>query len=823
MAKSCASQWSRHPSIPEPIWEHLCALIDASNGKQVCERMTATGKCKVSHTLMSLVLHGKRGMSAPFRAALLTAYPMPEEAKKPEVQTVEYYGRGLQNPESIWLNEVTAEVTDRVHEAKVARAKRTEMDRLGMCLEYRALSDCLLSSSSLDVSELLIPEPVEGQSVEMLTAIRRVRDIIAESTDRQSRMDPKQSSDLYRRHSTSREAWRSKVERLIKSDDPEQLAKCQTWVANRDALCSVMRDDTMNRANVIAALGDNPFERDLRKALEGIRSITFPCVEFQDDIIGFFETVLGEEPWTVSGDEDDQRSFLVAVQKNKRTVCTSGRGAGKTRGVAGICLWRYCSWEDGRVVITNFTGNQLKAQDWAEIHRLLAQSGICLTCRKAGVTQRPCPHSQIIDFAKASEDPNEGIWSADRERFIIGVTGRAVMSLGGWHGIHLMIICDEFSGVTNEMMNAWRGNIAGDGNKFLGAGNPLDGPGNPMYEYVNTEVTRKLFGIKVIVLSAETAAKTGLPYLPSMSECEIAAYEDESLERKSPIFMINWLGQYPTRDELAVYRAGDIIRAQKWEHYEATPALGPLVIAIDPSGESGLNDDACIGVLRGLKLLEKRVERGLSFDGYLTIVEGFIEKYRNSVNEVAIVGVDADGVGQKVIIRLDNYLHTKRLEEHDKVRFEIVPVYFGQIAPSSLKYDLVADEAHAHLSNWLSKGGTFEADAKLADEMKHTRWTPVRRKRGEIWYDNLLSSTRKFGDRSYHQLLHRSPDRLDMLRVYAYVSFMRELAPFVEERSQQEDADAASSAATQPTASTWLQNVATYRQQQMQRIAKGRR
>jgi hypothetical protein len=115
-------------------------------------------------------------------------------------------------------------------------------------------------------------------------------------------------------------------------------------------------------------------------------------------------------------------------------------------------------------------------------------------------------------------------------------------------------------------------------------------------------------------------------------------------------------------------------------------------------------------------------------------------------------------------------------------------VYLGQDAPDKFRYDLVGDEAHAHVARWLQHGGAFHEDLKLQQEMKCTRWTPVRRKRGEREVE-VLSATRKDGPKGYRAMIHRSPDRLDMLRVFAYAAYMRDALPMPDERSEAEKVD----------------------------------
>lgn len=768
MTPEAVSVWREHV-------ERLCKQYRAVNvGK-------AAG---VGQSRLSEFRSGKWDGSQAFFDRLGAVYPLPE-AKAPVARGVRGTTKTQEgHDETVWLQNAKAEVLALEHAAEVAQSNLDEIDELISSTEYQAMRTVVLDATRLtEVQSVLQAVPESGPSLDFTSSIQRLRSIESESRTRQAAINAQDDSGSFYTHAAFQRSIRVKVEKLNSTRTTEELLQSRAWRMSIRSLCAIYQPEPDERLTVMHALAkteDNSFCESLLKELSKVRSITFPCVQFQGDPVGFVQTILGEDPWTVEG-EEDQITLLLAVRDHKRVVAPSARGVGKTKAVAWLSWWRYCCWYDGRVCLSNFTGNQLRSQDWAELDRCRQGSGICLACRKAGVVERPCQHSQVID-CNWSETPTKGVWSDDKQRFIIGITGKETEALGGYHGEHLLVICDEFSGLTYELFNAWRGNITGPECRFLGPGNPLDGPGSPMYDAVNDERIKAIWNWVVVCLSAEVACKTGLPYLPAANEIEALAQEDER-GKENPIYMINAQGRYPTIDEQCIYQAAQIIKAQDWENYAATPAKGALVIAIDPSGESGMGDDAVIGAIRGLKVLEKMVGRGWSLEDYLDKVIDLIVKYRENQNEVAIVGIDADGVGSKVLTRLDNYLVTKRLRPHEKVNFELVPVYFGQDAPDCLKYDQVRDEAAAHLNRWLKRGGVFQADLKLQQEMQIAKWYPVRRKRHgrEI---EVLSATRKDGPNGFRTIIHRSPDRWDMLRVFAYAAFMRDALVVTDERTE---------------------------------------
>ena len=764
--------------------ERLATLCDRWGIATVA---TAMG---VSRTAASLVRNGKRPPSADFLARLARAYPVAEqEAPSPRRGSSDL----KTNPEVAWLSRALATVADCTGVIESHVGALNEIDRLVGHMQYQAMRSCVLGACTHpELRSVLLEPPTSGPAVEISKSLATMRELLPESVERQTSIDPDVQSELYRRHSQFRRSTARVIEKYERRDEPEDLMRTGAWASTETTVCELLKPLPHDRLLVIGALtGSGPFADRLARSLECVRSISFPCTEFQNDPVGFVRTILGEDPWEdPDGTDDDQVTLLESVRDHKRTVGPSARGVGKTKGVGWLSWWRYCCWEDGRVCVSNFTGVQLRTQDWAEILRCLSRSGICLDCRRAGVTARPCPHSQVID-AEPCETPTKGIWSDDKERFIIGITGKEATSLGGYHGIHILVICDEFSGLSYELFNAWKGNIAGPEARFFGPGNCLDSAEHPMWDAVNDEKTRALYGWNVVNLSGEVAARTKLPYLPDAAELKADELSDDR-GRENPIYLINNRGLYPKFDELCIYQPQHILRSQDVDNYSATEARGRLVIPIDPAGESGEGDEACAGAVRGFKLLEKRVGRAWTKEDYLDLVIELIERHREHRNEVAIVAVDADGVGHKVVNRLEDYLATTRLAAHEKVLFEVVPVYFGQQAPAKFDFELVGDEAHYHLARWLARGGAVPHDDKLRQEMNHSKWYFVRRRVDGVWYDSIRSATRKDGPEGYRKVLHRSPDRLDMLRVFAYAAYMHHAFPVAEDTTEAEQQDAES-------------------------------
>ena len=753
----------------------------------------------IDKATMSLTLHGSRPFSKGpngTHARFFEKYPIPpdfeppSEAKPAGPRTS---AGDRQNPESVWINTNQAHTTDLCRVAEDAKLQRDEVDRLVSHEEYQQMRSAVLQCAPANVATVLLAPPELGPCVAMRRALDSVRESIAESERRQGTIDPAKSSELYRRHSSYREALRRKIEKLERGDDVDDLMATGAWSSTLTALRAMFRGHAEDRAQCIAVLGGlprNTFASRVSEMLSNIRDVEWPSNAFLEDPVGFVRTYLGDDPW--GDDEHGQVAMLKAFVANQLTVVPSGRDGGKTRCVAWLCIGWFTT-PQGRVCLSNFTGAQLYTQDWAEILRCLSRSGICYDCRQAGVTKRPCPHSQVIP-ERPSEDPVKGLWSDDRERYIVGITGKETTSLGGYHGERLAVVCDEFSGLNYGQFNAWKGNFAAAGCKFIGPGNCLDGPGSPMHDAVQDKRIQNIYGWKVVHINVEDLLPYKFPWAPSEQMIRAQQLEDDR-GRDNPLYMINVRGEYPTIQEDCIYSIQDVIRAQEPEIYAAVVPSGQLIISFDPA-KSSQGDESVLAATRGLKVLEFVKWRGTgsrpasTFDDLA--LEKIIDLYRahSGPAEQALLAIDADGVGANIIRRVYDYLDTARIPASEKIRVEVLPVYFGHEAVQKFDYQFIGDEAHVYLAKWLRNGGVFPVDRRLEQEMQYSRWfrQSVIRNDRQLY---VARATRKIGTQSYQELIHRSPDTLDALRVMAVAAYMRDILPIPETVSQEAKQDIA--------------------------------
>ena len=784
MARSARSQWVSHLRNNPREWRWLCHVVELHSARAVCAR---TG---ISEPVMSYVLHGDspkgRSMNAgTFRPKLFAEYPIPDDFEPVTVTPLDpgKYGQDFnRNEDRVWLGISQGDTISWTRKGEEARDQRSDADVLLSHETFQQVAAQVREATSLDLSSILLPSPTEGPCIEMLECVRLIDGNIAEANKRWKLIEADKHSDLYRGYSAHIETLTKKREKLLKFDDPSDIVKGEAWRWFEAELVHAVRDETEARLAILEKLRPNidAFSKRIIATLELVRSLSFPCERYQRDPVAFCREILGVEP------HFKQIELLEAIRDGKRIVAPSGGGLGKTTCVGWVVWWWVCCFEDGAVTVSNFTGNQLFTQDWFEIKKAFNGSGICLECRKAGITQRPCQHSQIID----GQIKSRGWESDDGLRRVILVTGDVQTALGGYHSAHLLVICDEFSGLEQEMYEAWRRNVTPAGCKFFGPGNPLRSYG-PMYDAVEDEKIRKMYDWRVVRFDGEELCKLGLPYLPDANELKIQAMEDPILGRENPSYMINVRGLYPKYDQLAIYKMEDILRAQNRENYAKTLAVGKLVITLDPARPEGHGDLGVFAVTRGQKCLRFEKGRGWSEDQCLQLLLDLIVEYSDGT-EIVLVGVDADGIGASIVRRFTDYLYSTAIPEHTKARFEVIPVHFGAMAPSLLNYELVRDEAHAKLRDWQLFGGVWPVDPHLQQEMHYSRWQNVYRDRGGVLKRLLLTSTKKegVGKETYQHLLHRSPDTLDAMLLFAFVAYMYNALATAPEMSEAAQLDA---------------------------------
>lgn len=495
------------------------------------------------------------------------------------------------------------------------------------------------------------------------------------------------------------------------------------------------------------------FGRAAREALDGLSEISFPCTQYQDDILGFAQDVLGYRPCytldelvAIRDDEDargvpeherqpclwpKQVEILVAIQEavrsdaEKRVAVSSGHKISKSHTAAVAGLWFYSSFPDAKVVLTSTTYHQVQTILWDELRRTRHRSKVVI----------PGDMHQLAASGFVSDD----------FRTARGFTAREPEAVAGISGKNLLFILDEASGIPDSIHEAVGGNMAG-GAALVMFSNPTRTVGT-FFDAFNS---KKDFFVRFEVSSEETPnAITGRRLIPGLAT---RAYIEEMREEwgeDSPFYLIRIKGKHVLADDAKPFSVATIAAAEAAWHDASV--VGRLQIGIDPAGAGIGGDESGFAIRRGFKALRVYGRNGLSEDGILTELDGIIRENRVGDEEI-VVSIDREGpIGYGV------YSKARAKYERDQaVRILGVRASDKAIRRPDL-YDRVRDELWGNLEAWIKGGGSIPTDTKLEKDLSVIEWSTT--------LSGRLKATPKDEIRT---LLKRSPDRGDALALAAW-------------------------------------------------------
>lgn len=489
-----------------------------------------------------------------------------------------------------------------------------------------------------------------------------------------------------------------------------------------------------------------------REARKLARAIRWPSARYRSDPVGFFRDILGIEPWST------QREVLESVRDNPRTTWKSGHRVSKSNTASGCGLWFYSSFDDARVVMSAPVARQVDDILWRETAMMKKRGGVCLACRAEGVTERPCPHSALID-GKLGKRAATGLVS-DNFREIKGYTAKDVEAITGTAGKNLFFVFDECSGIPDEIFEGLEGNRAGwasDGPgtvRVLYTGNPTKTSGE-FYESHNGK--SKYF--HCITTSSEDTpnCREGRVVVPGLATKEWVDEKKEMWGEESALYLIRVKGEFAEREDGKIFSVAAIVDAES--RWADTKAEGRLFVGLDPAGESGTGDEAVFAPRRGQKLLELVAFTGLSPAAHLVHALGIVERLGRR-REKPVIVLDREGaVGAKVYGEFLRFLEERKGEEP----FELVAVRASDRAVRQPHvFDRMRDELTANLEGWMREGGAIPEDSKLAAELHVWEWEQ------QAHTGRLKLVPQKKVLRRRDQL-GRSPDRYDALALACWV------------------------------------------------------
>ena len=309
-----------------------------------------------------------------------------------------------------------------------------------------------------------------------------------------------------------------------------------------------------------------------------------------------------------------QIELLQSVGKEKRITVRSGHGIGKDTSASWVALWFLTTRPYAKVVVTAPTNRQLRDIFLAEISKWLRQSTVVdeFIVRKDSIQHKEAPKEWWLRLISPS---------------VRATKEEQAETLAGLHGDHLLIICDEASGIPDPTFIPLEGAMTQEDNKVLLIGNMTKNSG---YFYD----THFHAGIKKHWKRFHFDSRESSNVDPSMPK-----YFEAKYGLDSNVYRIRVEGNPPLQDEdtlIPLWSAQQCI-GQEFEVAEDEP----LYLGVDVAR---YGDDASIILPRqGL-----RIDSWETFRKLNTIdLGGFVLQTYQELNASG-VGIDVIGVGAGV-------------------------------------------------------------------------------------------------------------------------------------------------------------------------------
>jgi phage terminase large subunit len=477
----------------------------------------------------------------------------------------------------------------------------------------------------------------------------------------------------------------------------------------------------------------------------------WPLVEYQGDPERYARDVLGvvlmaEQVEILEALRPDPVKLRAGVPQFARVAVRGGRKVGKDFVLAVAALWYFGCFPDARVRFTAVKAEQVDGIFWRETKNILRNHGVCATCRRAGILERPCAHSRVIPEAeKAGKLARTGM-KADDLREIVGYTAREAEGAAGVSGAFQLNIVDEASGVDDFTIDAIEGNMGGcTFGALVLISNPTRTTGKFFRIFNGDDHERRAW--RTFHRSSRTIAAKYGGRIPGIATREWVAEMLEQYRDGSEWVRVHVDGEFPTSAVGSIFDLHSVMQAQaRWSAAPCTD--GPLYIGVDVAGESGTGDESGFAARIDKKILWLHTRVGLSADAHLTEILGLIGRFRLPNQQVVVV-VDRGGeAGSRVYGTLVAY----RQANWQAPLFDFIGVDASRWAQRDPKaYMRVRDELIANLADWMRNGGGIPEDAKLAAELLEFRWVEQKRDTRNQLVDKKVMRER----------LGRSPDRAD--------------------------------------------------------------
>ena len=414
-----------------------------------------------------------------------------------------------------------------------------------------------------------------------------------------------------------------------------------------------------------------------------------------------------------------QEEYVDLYMNHSRVAAVASKGPGKTFTLATIGWHFFITRHLPKMAALSITKDHLKANLWAELRKLRAQSELVKRTVADGETRLNRIGHEGYSFIDARSFPK----SADENT--------QASSLAGLHSDNVAFLIDEAGMIPDAVINTADAALStgSEGDKcakLLVTANPEQPKGVIYRAYMGH--SKQDWAVMTI---------SGDPDDPKRAPRVDRKWAEEMIEqygRDDPYVMINVLGKYPKVGVDTLLSDVEVREAQmrtidEHEIKNAQPRLG-LDVA------RGGVDRTCFVRRRGLKAYMPETF-GSDLNG--PALAGIASKMQIDHRIERIFVDDTGGFGSSVIDSLDNHPH-----------LDVTPIKYNARAQDPRYYNK-RTEMWMRMRDWVRKGGCLPADPGLAEELCAVRFY---QRGGVIRLEEKEQVKSRLG---------RSPDKADAL------------------------------------------------------------
>ena len=429
--------------------------------------------------------------------------------------------------------------------------------------------------------------------------------------------------------------------------------------------------------------------------------------KYKTDPVAFCRDVLGAEPF---GWQQQAMTMLSGPDPVRRLSVRSGHGVGKTACVSMLCVHKLVTTYPVKIVVT--------APSYATL-----QSGL-LPEIKSWVKRLPDWLQDLFDVTTnkivLKSDPDAAFLeartsSADRPEALAGI-----------HSKNVLIVCDEASGIPENVFEAAAGGMSTKGSQTILIGNPTRLTG--LFYKSHNELRQHPGNPEGVWPTLHVSCLN----VPEVVDSEFVNDMRLSHGEESNEFRIRVLGEFAATDNTSLI-AAELVESAMERDVELDP-MAPLVYGVDPARMGG--DRAVLCKRRGNVVLEFITWRDLNL---MQLVGHIVHEARQDKPDEIVV--DAIGVGGGVADRLR------------ELGFNVRDCQVSESSALNPQAALMRDELWLSLRDWLgTRVGSLPKNQVLREELVATSYT--------------FSSAGKYkieAKESMRKRLRRSPDMADAL------------------------------------------------------------